>query len=143
MLKKIFVIVSLVLVLAVSFLFFFPVKRALKRDELYSSQNYILVRGQKSTVSQWVAIEKSGIEFEEPQNYKLMQNHPEGFNYSVESAENIYVCFGEDDGTETINGDSYNKYNVKRWEILYPIKRNSIFAKVLPKSYLALIDYIH
>lgn len=140
--KKICALVILCVVI-VFLCIYFPIKKAININEIEPSNNYILVEIQKATVSQWVAINKNGQKISEQMNYSLIGNFPFGFNYGVESASNVYVCFGRDlKQQNTIHGDSYNVFEVDSWEILFPIQRTSLLSKFLPKSYLTLYDYI-
>lgn len=132
-----FLLVSLSLICVRGFL---PVKYAVKRDNLNITGDYLIVKVQKSTISQWVAIGDSKGIYDDNIDVRLTGNVPSGYNYDIETGENIFICYGVFDGSADLHGQKYDIFNVESWEILYPVKRNSLFDKVLPDSYLCGFD---
>ena len=134
-------IISLVCLIAL-LIGFIPVKKAVKKEYLDKADNYIIVNVQKSTVSQWIAIGNNKGNYDVPRDVKLIGNVPDGYNYAVETGHNSFVCYGKFCGAGDFYGDKYDVFNVDRWEILYPIKRDSLFNGILPNSYLCIFDTI-
>ena len=139
--KKLVLLITCIFILC---FLLFPIKKAVDVNIVNTTSNYIIVKVQKSSASQWIAINKNGEALEKRRDYKLIGNVPKGFNYGIESGSNIYVCFGKDIIEETTaHGDSYNVFKVDSWEIMYPIQRNSFISGVLPKNFLVVYDYIY
>lgn len=119
---------------------FIPMKQAIKRGGLDKSGNYIIVKVQKATLSEWIAIGDNNGNYDTPKNVRLTGNAPFGYNYNVEVGDNTFVCYGKDDGVGFLQDEKYETFNAERWEILYPVKRNSLFDWILPDSYLCRFD---
>lgn len=119
---------------------FIPVKHAVKQNSLEEVDEYIAVNVQRSTISQWIAVGDNKGDYEVPKDVRLTGNTPSGYNYDVEVGHNTFICYGKFDGVGDLHGEKYDIFNVKKWEILYPVKRNSRFDWILPNSYLCRFD---
>lgn len=119
-----------------------PVKIAIKKEALKSKIRYILVRAQKSTISEWVAIGDETGMFEQEKNVVISGYRPSGYNYKLESGNNTFVCYGEFIGTEDVGTEKVQKFYAIDWDILYPVKRTSPFEFIMPKSYLCKSDMV-
>ena len=128
------------LVFIALFVGFTPDKKALKQDNLDKTDSYIIVHVQKATISQWITVGDNKGDYDIPKDIRLTGNAPSGYNYDVEVGDNAFVCYGKFDGVGDLNGEEYYVFNVDRWEILYPVKRNSPFDWILPNSYLCRFD---
>jgi len=133
-----FIVVIVVTIIAIGFV---PVKQATKKDYLDKNDEYIVVVVQKATISEWSAIGDNQGDYSDPNDVRLLGNAPSGYNYGIEFGFNTFVCYGKYDGTGDLHGEKYDYFYVERWEILYPVTRDSIFADVLPKSYLCIYDF--
>ena len=134
------VFLLLAIVLIVVLVGFIPVKQAIKQDSLVKTENYIIVKVQKATISEWVAIGDNKGDYDLPRDVRLTGNAPSGYNYDVEVGDNTFICYGNSDGIGDFHGEKYDIFNVEKWEILYPVKRNSFFDWILPNSYLCRYD---
>ena len=117
-------------------------KKALKEENIDQSKEYIIAKIQKATVSQWCAVGDNNGIYETPDNIRLKGNVPSGYNYAVETGNNVFICYGNFCATEELHGEKYKVFNVENWEIAYPVKRNSLFNFLLPKSYLCKYDML-
>lgn len=139
--KFMYVIYFLLVIISMTvFVGFMPVKQAIKQDSLDKTENYIIVNVQKATISEWIAIGDNKRDYNVPKDVRLTGNAPSGYNYDIEVGHNTFICYGKPDGDGDLHGEKYNIFNVERWEILYPVKRNSPFDWVLPNSYLCRFD---
>ena len=117
---------------------FIPVKHAVKR--LNEADDYIAVNVEKATISQWIAVGDNKGDYEVQNDVRLTGNAPSGYNYAVEVGHNTFICYGKFDGVGDLHGEKYDIFNVEKWEILYPVKRNLRFDWILPNSYLCRFD---
>ncbi len=127
-------------VLAAVLVGFIPIKFAVKQEDLDRSENYIIVKVQTATVAPWIAIGDNKGNYDMPKDVRLSGNVPSGFNYDVAVGQNAFVCYGKSGGTKDLYGEEYEDFNVERWEILYPVKRNSNLDWIWPDSYLCIFD---
>ena len=134
--------ILLIALAAISASVFFPVKIARKIEDIDTSKNYIIVNVQKSTISEWISISDNRGDYAVAKNVRLTGCIPGGYNYDVETGKNAFVCYGELTGVGELGGEHYDVFNVVKWDILYPINRNSPFDCILPKNYLCLFETI-
>jgi len=132
--------VLLVVAAAIVAIGFIPVKKAVNEDSLDKNDEYIVVVVQKATISEWRIIGDNNGEHSIQEDVRLLGNAPSGYNYGIEFGFNTFICYGKYDGTGDLHGERYEIFVVERWEILYPVKRDSIFAWALPKTYLCRYD---
>lgn len=137
---KIEIYILLIVFLGVIIYGMMPVKQAINEDSLEKSKDFIIVNAQKSTISQWIAIGGNSGYYNEHKNVKLKGTPPSGYTYSVEAGHNTFVCYGHYVEEKDFYGEKYTVFNVESWEILYPIKRDSLFSKILPSSFLCNFD---
>lgn len=139
--KVMYVIYVLLAVIIIAvFIGFIPVKHAVKQEHLEKTDEYIIVNVQKATISQWIAVGDNNGEYDAPKDVRLTGEAPSGYNYDVEVGHNTFICYGKFDGLGDLHGEKYDIFNVERWEILYPVNRNSPFDWILPNSYLCRFD---
>lgn len=137
---KYIIYVLLVAISLICLSVFSPIKYAVKQGNLNKADDYLIVKVQKSTISEWIAIGDNKCIYDDAKNVRLTGNIPSGYDYNIETGGNIFICYGKVEGTSDLHGEKYYIYNVENWEILYPVKRNSCFEKVLPDSYLCGFD---
>lgn len=143
--KKIVISITLVFLSVVAFFVYqiWPVKFAIKADDLKNSdRSYYLVKWTRATASTWMIIGDQTGEYSEAQYVVLQGNVPDIVsNYDIAIGQNIYVCYGEYLGErENLDtGETIGEYQITDWDILYPVRRNSVFP-FWPKSYLSQMD---
>lgn len=116
-------------------------KISVKADDLKSENGYILVKTQMSTVSEWLAIADNNGEYDIPRDVRIAGNMPGGYNYAIETGDNIFVCYGKYISfNHKDEAGTYDIFHSNSWDIIFPIQRNSIFNKILPKTYLCFFD---
>jgi hypothetical protein len=148
-----FVVLFVVKVLPV----FLPIKYALKELPQNTGEYWIL-KGEKVTGYQWSIIgDQSGLY--EGENYKYVSNiniigNKPIYNFfsDYSSGTNKFVCYGEivyhlskskpNMGTGSpVIGE--NVLNVNQWDIMYPINRDLLIGKLIPKNYLCRYDFYY
>lgn len=135
--------IILTIILLILGIGFFPVKYAVKREKLDIKRSFIFIQEQKTTVSPWKAIGDQATSYFTPLNVRINGEEPSNYNYGVEIGHNTFVCYGYYSRTGDLGGsDKYSIYEATGWNIVYPIKRDSIFGSILPKSYLCVFDMI-
>lgn len=136
------ILLLVILVIAAIFLCtnFYPVKWSVTRQQLDDRKDYILVEPYLVTVAPWKIIEDKNGKYDDYCAVRLVGNEPNEFNSSVDLGHNIFVCYGKflEDGN--LAGETYKVFEVENWDILFPIKRNSIFSPFMPKSFLCKAD---
>ncbi len=134
--KKFCFFLAIVLVLN-----YFPVNFAVKEIQ-NDGRDYILVAQTKTTGFQWCKVEADGT----VEDYILLKgNAPPNYDYPnrLYDTENIFVCWGEYREREVVDGTISEVFNVDEWDIMYPIKRNSLLPDFLNPEYARNIwDYI-
>ena len=117
----------------------YPIKFTVNEDTL-SNKNYILVASCATTLSNWKIINNEQIKSDDDIYVRLEGNAPVNLNYNILSGNNIYVCYGEflEDGN--LMGETYKRFSVENWDILYPVSRNSVFDFILPDNYICNLD---
>ena len=145
-LKPLWIIVGAVLSV---FLLFtgIPVKIAVTEASLKNKTGYILIERMTTTGFSWVIVgDENGFYYEGDGRFvQLTGKEPaEGCGLSIEWGRNVYVCYGEVTGEGYFDSDFYQIYDVKKWDILYPVDRNnsSDFFQFSPKWCLSSYDYI-
>lgn len=146
MTKKIIIIcIGLIGLLSITlhFALFNPVKVAIKEEDLKSKKQYILVQEQKSTVSQWVAIGDENGLFDKEIDVRIKGNTPSGYNYDLQCGNNTFVCYGKFTGLVDAPAGTYQQFDATDWDILYPVKRSSLFNFIIPKTSICKIDTVN
>ena len=138
-------------VIIVVFLQFFvstrtPIKYALFIEDLADAENpYYLVQWTQVTGSSWRIIGDQNGYFENPQYIIIEGEAPSVVkNNSVATGENIYVCYGEYMGENEIanTGMIFDTYKFTDWDILYPVRRETILPSwFYPIGYLSKADF--
>ena len=120
---------------------FKPIKQAIKIHELNNDISYIVVIPAKVTGADWMIIDSNNCKFDEEDYIRIVGNEPKFLDFSIQYADNKFICYGkyvqEDYEDET---GIYDVFESSAWDIVYPIKRNSIFSFFMPKSYLTELD---
>lgn len=117
-----------------------PEKHAIKDKELENKGEYFIVKVQRSTAALWSVVGDEKRLYYEPIDAIFVGNYPSGYNYDVEVGDNTFICYGEFIKESEFGGYRNSIYEIYDWDILYPVKRNSPFNLLLPKSYLCKID---
>lgn len=128
---------------------FLPIKYAV--EELPKNESeYIVVTDYKVTGYEWLVIgEQNGLYAEHSQNIKcinMIGNIPISKFYSdYSTGDNRFICYGEYEYQpyDGISGHNiYGEYvfNVSRWDIMYPIKRELFIGVLIPKNYICRYD---
>lgn len=145
MTKKIIILcIGLIALISIAFHFtlFNPVKVAIKEEDLKSKNRYILVQVQKSTISEWVAIGDENGLFDKKIDVRIKGNEPSGYNYDLECENNTFVCYGKFTGLVDAPAGTYQQFDATDWDILYPVKRASLFNFIMPKTSICRIDTV-
>ena len=148
------IIVPLVFVLIIGLFFYLNshiVKVAVHREELIG-KDYIICQQVRTTGFDWMIYESSDVsapysalQGRLPLFVKLEGNIPleEYRNYYPRVRFNNFICFGEiiGEGVDADNLDKYIIFRVDRWEVLYPVIRNSSLPDfLLPKHGFNFFD---
>jgi len=142
--KKMPIIIIVFLFLIAVFVYnILPEKYAVKREDLLNSNEaYYLVEWVRTTGIEWMIVgDQTGL-YSEAKYAMLIGEVPDIVsNYSIATARNTYVCYGEYIGEKenTILGETLSEYIMIGWDILYPIKRNTVLP-FWPSSYLSRMD---
>ncbi len=64
-------------------------------------------------------------------------------NSSIFVGHNKFVLYGKFIGVEVFYGESYRVFEVKRWDIQYPINGFSLRSYFTPKRYLNIFDFLN
>ncbi len=121
-----------------------PIKMAVHNDQLQNAKNYIIIRLQKSTAFDWLALADENGEFDEYFGVILKGQGLPGFSEAIELAgDNKFVCYGKFGGYEIPEDldEEVRVFYVESWDILYPIQREAIVPFLLPKSYMCRCDF--
>ena len=138
--KKNRAIVLIIILLFVAS-YFAPVKFAIKQEDLRDTESYIIVQVQHSTaVSIWVAVGDNNGKYNEPVSINLLGDEPQLYSYEIEFGGNQFVCYGNYLDEGDFHGEVYKNFEITGWDILYPIKRDSLFNFILPNSYICRYD---
>lgn len=127
---------------------FLPIKMSVNPNKLYKQDKnetmFICEYGQ-TTGPNWVIIGDSEGEFDSERiefidvKWSELGKEP---NSSVLVGKNKYVLYGKFIGAKAIDGENYRSFEVKKWDILYPIDRFSLRSYFTPKRYLNLFDFL-
>ncbi len=127
---------------------FIPVKISFNQNKLNQPENnetMVLCEYGQTTGPNWVIIGDYKGEFSSDKiefidvKWSVSGKLP---NSSIFIGHNKYALYGKFNGVETIDGCNYRVFEVKRWEILYPIDRFSLRSYITPKRYLNLFDFL-
>lgn len=119
-----------------------PVKRAIKYGNIDRNNTFILIKANKATVSKWFIYEDNSQQYNVPIPVRLNEDILSGYNYTIDIADNMFVCYGEYTEDKDLKGVIYKNFNVSSWNIINPIKRDSIFESLFPKKHLNFFDTI-
>ena len=144
--KKLIIIVCvfLLIVIVTGIILFAPVKFALKQSDLKEiNEPYYLVKWVQVTGASWMIVGDQNGYYEQP-IYVIAEGETPSIvkNYSIATGDNIYLCYGNYIGKETIldGEEMLEKYNFTGWDILYPIRRNGLLP-FMPERYLCKLDF--
>lgn len=135
---KIIYIFILIILAPLVMINIFPVKLAITESGL-KDKEYMICEVIKTTGFDW-RVEKSSY------GYKglviLEGNIPiEGYEFGITYGENKFVVYGEFVSDIMLYGDDkYRIFNVEKWDILYPVHRNSLREFIGPKYGINLLD---
>ncbi len=145
MIKKIMlsgICILLIAIIVVSIIGFSPVKKAVNKEAINYNKTFIIVKAQRSTISEWTVLEDNEGIIANEADVKLTGNIPSGYNYEFEIGQNQFLCYGRYMGMESqypVSLEEIMIFEVDSWEILFPIKRESLIP-FLPKNYLCKFD---
>ena len=126
-----------------------PIKYAIKEFPRDMEQ-YIIIDGRASASYKWHIIGDSDIGYFDNDNFSgddivIIGNEPISPFYFYDSAgDNQFICYGNYkyiyDGVEG-HKNVERAFEVRRWEIIYPIKRGYFLISIcIPKNYICLYD---
>jgi hypothetical protein len=141
------VIIALIPVIILYCAVFLPVKYAVKYSDLDKNTDYVIVNQTPASGVFEIIEDKSGkhdnsmemivsgdIPGDEFKNYGIMVG-PSGVT-------NQFVLYGEFTGEKDFYGEKIMLYNVRDWDILYPVKRGNMTSFLYPKNGICRADYI-
>ena len=139
--KKIIFSVCIVIIIIIALIPFKPIKYAVKKENIASGEDYIIVKVQKATVLTWIAIgDKSG-DYDLPKDVRIIGAEPSGYNYDLECGDNTFICYGKyTEFGHTDDAGTYDIFKADGCDILYPVKRNSPLGFIMPKSFICNMD---
>jgi len=110
-----------------------PIKLAIKKD-MVDNQEYFICEKVSTTGFEWIVVDGN-------YNYtgyiELKGKIPleEYRNYYPSIRFNKFVCLGQIVGEDIFDGYKYLIFNVDRWEVLYPVQRDSLIPEFLLPKY--------
>ncbi len=128
---------------------FLPVKMSVKSNKLNQkdkNDTVILCEYGQTTGPNWVIIGDDKGEFGDGKCEFINVKYSDSVkmpNTSIFIGQNKYVLYGKFIGVEAFYGESYRVFEVKRWDIQYPIDRFSLRACFTPKRYLNIFDFLN
>lgn len=123
-----------------------PIKYAAKEKNLKIEKNYILCRNQKVTGFNWLILGDINGKYKNPEDIEIIGKTPyETFNYTIDKTENTFVFYGEFIENRIKDGEDkpHKVFQASDWDILYPIKRNSLRQGFVPQKFLSVYDKIY
>ena len=132
---------------------YFPLKIAKNHSEYdLNSKDYIVCMETRVTGCNWTRIIKSKSEnlldainngMIVTEDFNFTDKTPLNSLYDLEMSNNVYVVYGEQ-FDKPIQDEFYDniRYTCEQWEIVYPIKRQSIIGCFLPNGYLCIWDVV-
>ena len=139
MLKKIFKFLCIFIIFIIIYVYT-PIKVGVEYENINFNENYIIVTPIAVTVATWKIIEAKDGDFSENPYVRLSGNYPKGYNYELECGHNYFVCYGEFTAKGYLYGEEYHNFTVENWDIITPIKRDTLFGFLYPKNYLCQLD---
>ena len=128
------ILYSLILILVILVAsFWFPVKHAIKKEFL-TNEEFLICNKVSTTGFDWIVIDGT-------YNYfgyiKLVGKVPleEYENYYPSVRLSNFVCFGKVVGEDIFDGIEFLIFDVERWEVLYPVKREVVLFEFLQPKY--------
>jgi hypothetical protein len=129
------IIKLLVVLLSVIFIasFWFPIKLAVKKQTL-KDKEYLICKKVTTTGFEWIAVEGT---YSFCGYVRLEGKVPleEYRNFYPSVRCNQFVCYGNVIGEDIFDGDKYLIFNVERWDVLYPVQRESFIPKFMQPKY--------
>ena len=114
-----------------------PVKYAVKLENLSQNEPYFLIKNAQVTGAYWQLIGDQNGMYDEGVFIHVKSGEPTIVkNLDFAFMDNTYVCYGKYVDDVMVASESRPSYEFSYWTILYPIKRNSIFYVIEPKSYI-------
>lgn len=139
--KKIVYILCIVLIILfiVTTYMLWPIKFSVDIKETIINKEYIIVESQSTTSANWKAIGDENGMYDIPLDVKLNGNYPK-VTYDILTGDNMYICYAKFVDTITTEAGYQNViYDVKDWDIVYPIDRGKALS-LLPKKWLCHFD---
>lgn len=129
------IIKLLIILLPVIFIasFWFPIKLAVKKDTLIDKE-YFICEKVVTTGFEWHAVEGT---YDFCGYVRLEGKVPlEGYrNFYPSVRFNQFVCHGKVIGEDVFDGYKFLIFNVERWDVLYPVQRESFIPEFIQPKY--------
>ncbi len=143
---RIFKLLCFVISLAI-IMDFIPIKLAKKVDKIkYNNETYVC-KYVTATEGNWLAEMEYNPQIEAALYLNIMNKSTfdslkEISNLSLgDQVWNMYVFTGTVEKRIIDENNSFDYIKLQEWDIVYPIKRQSIRDKYVPKTYLTIYDY--
>lgn len=129
------------------FIFFFPIKMAVNEKDIKSLNNleYYIIKPTDASGGFWVGyndieneiyfINLNGNSFEDDLGISILGD------YNTVRLKNKFVVYGKKN--ITIEKSKSYDINVTKWDIVAPIKRDSLYGFIASSKYLTLWDFIN
>lgn len=157
--KKKHVILGLIIIalLITTILIKYPVKKAIKvsfpstnQQEINENDTKIICKYSTATGPQWEVVGKNGKLFDITEDTELVilkGKAPKQLNtdlfYLYNPPANMFEFEGKLNGYGDYKGDGkYKIFEVKKWNIIYPVHRESILNNLLPTNALTPYDFL-
>jgi hypothetical protein len=126
-----------------------PIKMAVNRDAKFikKSNNFedaIICKNEQVTGATWAMIgNKNGLFADNKGEYIHIEGStPENaLNSSLLKTPNKYIFYGKFTGNRTVDGEKNRVFLVSAWEIVYPVKRDTIRGFFTSSKYLNIFDF--
>jgi hypothetical protein len=136
------ILVAIILGL-IMFARYYPIKTAVKESDIECTGEYVICNPAYSTGFEWGCMSSStmyegGIFIE-----GALEKPRSAIKYDV-LPNNSFIFYGEFIGERDSDVGKYPVFRAKNWDIIAPVKRNTIFPNFLCPQYgLSWVDFYH
>lgn len=139
--KKVFILTTIVLIVIIIGCYRIPGKYAIEKTRLRDYENAILVEEAFHTGTGWVKVgDNTGYFLKTEQKDIILEgNLPPTVGIASEKGLNTFLCLAEYKGKEKFadSEEESERYDVKEWFPIYPVKRNTILPDFFyPSAYM-------
>ncbi|GFI36690.1 hypothetical protein IMSAGC015_00867 [Lachnospiraceae bacterium] len=139
--KKMFIIFTIVLIVVAIGYYRIPGKYAIEEKQLRDYENAILVEETFHTGTGWAQVgDNKGYFFKTEQKDIILEGSlPPTVDIVSEEGLNTFLCLVEYKGKEKFADieEEFDRYDIKEWIPIYPIKRNTILPDFFyPSAYM-------